>query len=237
MLTNHIFTCQQKISINQHIQSTRYICVSNMDFQYNNQQEQIKLTEYGRGVQDMVEHLKLEKDKEKRNILAHTIFQVMVNLNPDIKSQSNYQQTVWDHMHEIANYELDIDNEYPTPTRDIRSTNPDPITYKGVLSKYRYYGRNLLEMIVGASKMDEGELKSMYINYIASFMVNSSKNWNDEVLTPQQIVQHLADLSNGDLHVDPNTLAIHVETRTKRPNHQNRGHKKKKNYNSKFKKK
>ena len=176
MLTNHIFTCQQKISINQHIQSTRYICVSNMDFQYNTQQEQIKLTEYGRGVQEMVEHLKFEKDKEKRNILAHTIFQVMVNLNPDIKSQSNYQQTVWDHMHEIANYELDIDNDYPTPIPDIRSTNPDPIAYKGVLSKYRYYGRNLLEMIVGASKMDEGELKSMYINYIASFMVNSSKN-------------------------------------------------------------
>ena len=83
-----------------------------MDFHYNTQQEQIKLTEYGRGVQEMVEHLKFEKNKEKRNILAHTIFQVMVNLNPDIKSQSNYQQTVWDHMHEIANYELDIDNEF-----------------------------------------------------------------------------------------------------------------------------
>ncbi len=208
-----------------------------MDFQYNTQQEQIKLTEYGRGIQEMIEHLKLEKDRDKRNILAHTVFQVMVNLNPEIKSQSNYQQTVWDHMHEIANYELDIDNDYPTPTPNIRSTNPEPIAYKGMLSKYRYYGRNLLEMIDGASKMGDSELKTMYINYIASFMVNSSKNWNDEVLTPQQIVQHLADLSNGNLQVDPNSLAIHIETRTKRPHHQNRGHKKKKNYNSKFKKK
>ena len=63
-----------------------------MDFQYNTQQEHIKLTEYGRGVQEMIEHLKLEKDRDKRNVLAHTVFQVMVNLNPDIKSQSNYQQ-------------------------------------------------------------------------------------------------------------------------------------------------
>ena len=41
-----------------------------MDFQYNTQQEQIKLTEYGRGIQEMIEHLKLEKDRDKRNILA-----------------------------------------------------------------------------------------------------------------------------------------------------------------------
>ena len=30
-----------------------------MDFQYNTQQERIKLTEYGRGVQEMIEHLEL----------------------------------------------------------------------------------------------------------------------------------------------------------------------------------
>ena len=86
-----------------------------MDLTYNTQQEQIKLTEYGRGVQEMVAYLKLEKDRDKRNVLAHTVFNVMVNLNPELKNQTNYEQTVWDHMHEIADYELDIDNDFPTP--------------------------------------------------------------------------------------------------------------------------
>jgi len=209
-----------------------------MDLVYNSQQEKIRLSEYGRGVQEMVEHLKLEKDRDKRNILAHTVFQVMVNLNPEIKDQKDYQQTVWDHMHEIASYELDIDNDFPTPTPEDKNTKPTHLGYKGVLSKYRYYGRNLLDMIEGAGKMDDGDLKSMYINYIASFMVNSSKNWNDEDLTPQQIVQHLADLSNGNLQVQPDTLDIHIEARTRRPNNNNRNSnnkKKKKNFNPKHK--
>jgi len=189
----------------------------------------------------MVEHLKLEQDREKRNILAHTVFQVMLNLNPDIKGQKNYEQTVWDHMHEIAGFELDIDNDFPAPTPEDKNTKPEHLGYKNVLSKYRYYGRNLLDMIAGAGEMEASEVKTMYINYIASFMINSSKNWNDEDLTPLQIVQHLADLSNGKLQVAPDSLDIHLESRTRRTNnHRNnngRNNKnKKKNFNPKYKK-
>ncbi|MGB0850829.1 MAG: DUF4290 domain-containing protein [Bacteroidia bacterium] len=210
-----------------------------MDLKYNTQDEIIKLSEYGRGVQEMVEHLKLEKDRDKRNILAHTVHKVMVNLNPDIKNQNNYEQTVWDHMHEIANYELDIDNDYPAPEPSAKEESPEHLGYKSVLSKYRYYGRNLIDMIDGAKDMEDGELKSMYINYIASFMVNSSRNWNDEELTPNQVVQHLADLSQGKLQVDPDSLDIHLEKVSRRPNNnrnnRNKG-KKKKPYNPKYKK-
>ncbi|MEJ6662152.1 MAG: DUF4290 domain-containing protein [Bacteroidia bacterium] len=212
-----------------------------MELSYNTQLEKIALTEYGRGVQEMVEHLKLEKDRDKRNILAHTVFKVMVNLNPEIKNQTNYEQTVWDHMHEIANFELDIDNEYPAPEPTAKAEKPEHLGYKDVLSKYRYYGRNLIDMIDGAKDMEDGELKSMYINYIASFMVNSSKNWNEEDLTPTQVVQHLADLSEGKLQIAPDSLDIHIETIRKPNNNRNNNNnrnkgKKKKPFNPKYKK-
>ena len=208
-----------------------------MELTYNSQQEHIKLTEYGRGVQEMVEHLFRVEDREERNRKARTIFQVMVNLNPEIKNQDNYEQTVWDHMHEIADYKLDIDTDFEKPSPAAKHTNPEHLGYKGVLSKYRFYGRNLLEMIDGAKEMEEGELKDLYLNYIASFMVNSSKNWNDEDLTPKQVVQHMADLSNGKLKVDPESLNIHIETRKKRPsNYSNNKNKKRKSYsNNKYK--
>ena len=214
-----------------------------MELSYNTQQENIRLPEYGRGIQEMVEHLKLEKDRDKRNVLAHTVFKVMVNLNPEIKEQKNYEQTVWDHMHEIANYELDIDNDYPAPEPAAKAEKPEHLGYKGVLSKYRYYGRNLLEMITGAKDMEEGDLRTMYINYIASFMVNSSKAWNEEDLTPVQVVQHLADLSDGKLQVAPDSLDIHIEkirrpsnNRNTRSNKSKNSNNKKKNFNPKYKK-
>jgi hypothetical protein len=100
-------------------------------------------------------------------------------------------------------------------------------------------------MITGAKDMAEGDLRTMYINYIASFMVNSSKAWNEEDLTPMQVVQHLADLSDGKLQVDPDSLDIHIE-KIRRPinNRNNRNNKnnknstnnKKKNFNPKYKK-
>ncbi|MDB4107616.1 DUF4290 domain-containing protein [Bacteroidia bacterium] len=211
-----------------------------MELKYNTQLEKITLSEYGRGIQEMVEHLKLEIDRDKRNVLAHTVFKVMVNLNPEIKNQTNYEQTVWDHLHEIANYELDIDNDYPTPEPAAKEAAPEHLGYKNVLSKYRYYGRNLIDMIDGAKDMEAGELKTMYINYIASFMVNSSKNWNEEDLTPEQVVVHLADLSQGKLQIDPDSLDIHIEKVTRRPNNNrnnnNRNKGKKKNFNPKYKK-
>ena len=86
-----------------------------MDLNYNTQQHQILLTEYGRGAQEMIEHLATIEDREARNRMARTIFKVMVNLNPDIKDQTGYEKTVWDHIHEIGKFELDIDTEYPKP--------------------------------------------------------------------------------------------------------------------------
>ena len=96
-------------------------------------------------------------------------------------------------------------------------------------------------MIDGAKDMEDGELKSMYINYIASFMVNSSKNWNEEDLTPTQVVQHLADLSEGKLQIAPDSLDIHIETIRKPNNNRNNNNnrnkgKKKKPFNPKYKK-
>lgn len=205
-----------------------------MELKYNTQRAKVHLTEYGRGVQTMVEHLSTIEDREKRNRMARTIFNVMVNLNPSIKEQENYEKTVWDHMHEIGEFKLDIDSEYDKPEPSAKEEDPTHIGYKGVLSKYRFYGRNLLEMIDGVKDMEEGELKTMYINYIASFMMNSSKNWNDEDLTPNQIVSHLADLSRGKLQIAPDSLNLHVQVH-RRKNTQYRGNRKKKNHNNKYK--
>ena len=203
-----------------------------MELNYNTQRSKILLTEYGRGIQEMILQLKTEEDREKRNRMARTIFKVMVTLNPTIKEQDNYEKTVWDHMHEIADFDLDIDTDFPKPEPDAKQEAPEHLGYKGVLSKYRFYGRNLIEMIDGAKDLEEGELRSLYVNYIASFMVNSSKNWNDEDLTPDQVVQHMADLSNGKLQIDPNSIDLHLDTRKRRPSNFTKGNRNKKKKNT-----
>lgn len=204
-----------------------------MELKYNTQEEQITLTEYGRSVQALVDHLKTVEDKEQRTRMARTIFQVMVNLNPTIKELDNYQQKIWDHIHIMGNYELDIDSEFPKPQPEALLEKPKHIGYKAALTRYRFYGRNLIEMIEGAKDLPESDIKTSYINYIASFMVNSSNSWNDENLGPEQVAQHLSDLSGGKLQISPEELNIHVEKFKKRSSNSsnnNKKNKKKKNY-------
>lgn len=207
-----------------------------MELEYNTQLEQIRLSEYGRSVQGLVDHLKTIEDKEQRNRMARTIFQVMINLNPSVKELDNYQQKLWDHIHIMGNYELDIDSEFPKPSPESLTAKPDPIEYKTALTRYRFYGRNLIEMIDGAKDLPDSDIKRSYINYIASFMVNSSNSWNDENLGPEQVAQHLADLSGGKIQLTADELNIHVEKHKKRSNggsnsnNKNKGKKNKKNF-------
>lgn len=55
---------------------------------------------------------------------------------------------------------------------------------------------------------------------IASFMTNSSRNWNNENLTPEVITEHLKILSRDRLSLNSGDLSIHVEKDIKR----NKGH-------------
>jgi len=202
-----------------------------MELTYNTEREQIILEEYGRGIQEMALHLNDVEDKEQRNRMARTIVQAMINLNPEVKQLDNYEQKLWDHLHIMGKYELEIDGKYDKPKPESLEEPPEHIGYKDALTRYRFYGRNLIEMIDGAKDLEEGELKTSYINYIASFMVNSSNNWNDEVLTPQQVVQHLADLSGGKLQLSAEELNIHHEAKKRRTStNTNKGKNKKKKF-------
>ena len=115
-----------------------------MELNYNTQREQIILSEYGRGVQELIQHLKDEQDRDKRNRMARTIVQVMINLNPSVKELDNYQQKLWDHLQIMGDYSLDLDSEYPMPQAENLTSKPEPLGYKGALTRYRFYGRNLL---------------------------------------------------------------------------------------------
>jgi hypothetical protein len=201
-----------------------------MELTYNTQREQILLEEYGRGIQELVNNLNSVEDRETRNRMARTIVQSMINLNPDVRQLENYEQKLWDHLHIMGKYQLDIDGKFEKPKKEYLDSQPEHIGYKDALTRYRFYGRNLIEMIDGAMDLPEGELKTSYINYIASFMVNSSNNWNDEILTPEQVVQHLADLSGGKLQLNTDDLNIHLEARKKRPSGNLANKKKKKKF-------
>lgn len=178
---------------------------------YNTSRPHLHLSEYGRCFQKLVDKITVIEDREMRSKLAVSLMNVMVNLNPAIKELDNYQQKLWDQIHIISQYKLDIDGPFPKPEPEFINQKPDPISYNNVRIKFRFYGRNLQYMVDRATKIENEEIKQRFINMIASFMTNSSRNWNNEYLTPDVIAEHLKILSKDKIHLQSENLNIHVE--------------------------
>lgn len=176
--------------------------------EYNTVRNHLVFSEYGRNVQRLVEYLGTIKDREERNRKANTVIAIMGNLNPHLRDTADYKHKLWDHLFAMSNFTLDVDSPYPIPTPETINKKPDRVPYLGNHIKFRFYGRNVQSMVKKAAEMEEGEEKQYFINMIASFMRNSSKNWNDENLSAEAIADHIEVLSEGRLKVRAEDLTL-----------------------------
>jgi len=179
----------------------------------------LKLREYGRNIQSMVEYLKTVEDKDKRTELAHEIVAIMSNLQPQIKEYPDFKQKLWDHLYLISDFDLDVEAPYEMPEEDILGLRNGPrMEYYDGIPAFRQYGRNVDLMIQHASEMEEGEEKKRYINLIANTMKQFLWNINRETTPEQVIAEHINDISKGKLNVKGEELTIHKITMSKSNN-------------------
>ncbi len=87
---------------------------------YNTGRNHLVIQEYGRNIQNMIEHLLSIEDKTNRSQAAHFVVSVMAQMNPQVKETEDYMHKLWDHMHIIAGYELDVDGPYEMPSKAIQ---------------------------------------------------------------------------------------------------------------------
>lgn len=189
---------------------------------YNTQREHLDFSEYGRNVQNMVRLIQEEPDRDKRNIMAIGVVNIMATLNPHLREVNDHKQKLWDHLFAIADYNLDVDSPYPKPEPNVLSKKPERLPYQDNLIRFRFYGRNLQNMVLHAAEMEEGETKTAFINLIASFMRNSCKNWNNENLNEGTISEHLRMLSGGKLELSAEDITILFHTKEYNRNNNNR---------------
>ena len=150
----------------------------------------------------MVLHLFTIENKEDRTKYAHAVVACMANLNPAIKETADYKQKLWDHLHIMAAYQLDVDSPYPIPEPEKLQAKPEQIPYPTRKIRYRYYGRiveDYLRKIAEDESLAEG--KNAYIQMLGSFMKSSCKAWNDENVTDQAIIDQMNELSGNHLNL------------------------------------
>jgi hypothetical protein len=167
--------------------------------QYNTERNQLALPEYGRSIHQMVDHAIAIEDKEERNKAAKTIIKLMGQMNPHLRDVPDFTHKLWDHLHIMSNYQIDVDSPYPKPDREAKERKPEPLPYPQEDAKYRYYGRALEKMVQKAIEHPEGELKDLLVSMLLNLMKRFYLVWNRDSVDDELILKHLEVLSDGKL--------------------------------------
>jgi hypothetical protein len=171
----------------------------NDNLQYNTERSRLRIPEYGRHVQKMVDQALQLSNREERNKMARAIIGVMGNLNPHLRDVPDFQHKLWDQLFIMSDFELDVDSPYPIPLKEVLSARPEPLSYPQNFPKYRFYGNNIKTMIEAALKFEEGEEKEALFFVIANHMKKSFLNWNKDTVEDKVIFDHLFELSDGQI--------------------------------------
>ena len=176
--------------------------------QYNTSRVLLKIPEYGRHIHKMIDQAIEVRDKDERNKIAKAIIGVMGNLNPHLRDVADFQHKLWDQLFIMSRFKLDVDCPFEKPNKDLLEARPGPLSYPQTYPKYRFYGNNLKNMIDAAIKWEDGELKDALVFNIANHMKKSFLNWNKDTVDDKVIFDHLKELSNGKLEVNPELLPL-----------------------------
>lgn len=167
--------------------------------EYNINRKKLEIPEYGRNVQKMIDYALSIEDRERRNVFTKIIINTMSQINTSCKELADYKHKLWDHLHIMANYQLDVDSPYPKPTPEEQNIKPEKVQYKNSKIRFRPYGKNIENMIDKVIVMEEGEEKSLLIEMIAQQLKKSYLQWNINSCDDEMILQHFEQLSNGQL--------------------------------------
>lgn len=167
--------------------------------EYNTQRDHIILKEYGRNIQKIIAYIRTIPDKEKRTELAYTLLELIKQLAPVAKEANENPQRMWDDLFIMADFNLDVNNPYPIPERDILFKKPMKMPYPQSEVRFRHYGKNIERLIKEAIKKEDPAEKEEAVIYLGKLMKTFYSSWNKESLDDSVILKDIKLLSGGQL--------------------------------------
>lgn len=197
---------------------------------YNREKKRLSLPEYGRSVQNMVEHCKTIEDRETRNQCAQTIIRIMGGMFPERRTPEDNNKTLWDHLVIMAQFDLDVDYPVEVVEREVFDNPPQRIEYPEKDIIYRHYGRLTQKMIEKICEISDPATREKEALLLAHHMKRQYMTWNGENVDDFTIFKELYELSNGVLELresDHKIVVSHLDKQTQSSKSKSKQRKKK----------
>lgn len=208
-----------------------------MGLEYNTERTDVRLKEYGRNIQKLVNHIRTIEDEEKRSAYAQTLTDLMKQINPNLKTNLDSDQKVWDDLYIISNFDLAIEAPFPMPEESAIGKKPQRMAYKNSKIRYMHYGRSVQIMIDQAIKMEDPDSKKSAVIHIGRLMKGFYNTWNKDNIDDEIILKQIKQLSDNQLDINMEEVKeyglFNNNIKEKRPhNRDNRGDRDKKHSNN-----
>lgn len=169
---------------------------------YNSTRDKLKLPEYGRLVQSMVEYALSIKDKRERQAYAEAIVQVMIGLNPKMSDVPDFRHKIWDHLALMADYKLDIDYPFEITKQEVKRNHPPKLSYPKTHIRFRHYGRLVEKAMENLNNMDDGKTRDEYVRLLANRMKRNLADWKGDGVQDSKVARDIAFYTDGKVEPD-----------------------------------
>lgn len=176
---------------------------------YNTRLKKLILPEYGRNIQNMVDHCLTLEDRDERTRCAYAIVQSMGNLFPELRDPESNDNKLWDHLVIMSEFRLDVDFPCEVIKAESLESKPDTVSRNMGMVRYRQYGRMLPEMIDKVAGMEPGaerdEAAFFLANHIKKLLLAVNKDGVDDA----KVFSDLYEMSDGRIRLDADTVKLY----------------------------
>lgn len=173
---------------------------------YNTQREKLILPEYGREIQQMVEHAMTLPTKEEREKCAYTIINTMKRMFPKNYENDDLEQKLWNHLAIISQFKLDIDYPFDISGAQHLNSKPDPLPYPKRNLSMRHYGKMLTATFERLKEMQPGAERDALVKLAANQMKRTLVQWGNGSSDNEKVASDLAEYTDGKIQLDLNTF-------------------------------
>lgn len=170
---------------------------------YNTELNAVKLPEYGRNVQKLVEYCMTIPDREKRTHYATSIISIMADLYPEVAQSPEGLHILWDHLYLLSGFKLDVEYPFPVMKPEAFEQRPEKIPYQDNKMRFRMYGKALEDMVKKAMEVEDEEQRIRLFELCANHMKRHYHLANKEADEDNdKIIQDLLYYTQGQFKED-----------------------------------
>lgn len=196
---------------------------------YNTQRTKLRMCEYGREVQQMVDHCMTLPTREMRLACAKTIIATMKRMTHNQQNNNDRMHTLWDHLALMSDFKLDIDYPIEITTAEKIASKPDRVEYPNTYIPVRHYGKELFCLFNKLKEMQPGAERDALTKMTANQMRRCLLLWGQGNGSKDKVANDLAKFTDGKIQIDINKFQFdNIDVRSVRQENSGNSKKKKK---------